>query len=197
MSRPRSDRPDALASKLAAAIDQLGRARRAARQSAATELGLTPLQVELIAVLANGTPPTPGVGSLAAELAVSQPTTTDSLRALAAKGLLERRPDPGDRRRSIHTLTPDGRRVARRLDQADDVLVEVIGAIAVADQAATLGVLLRLIAGLVDRGAIDVARTCLTCSFHRSSGGIDHCTLLDVDLSPSELRVNCPEHVAA
>lgn len=197
MSGASADRPDLLASKVVAAIEQLGRARRAERQMSATEHGLTPLQVDLLTVLANGRPPEPTVGSLAVELAVSQPTATDSLRTLVDKGLIERRPDPEDRRRSFHDLTGDGRRVFRQLSEGGDAVLDAIGNTTVAEQAATLEALLQLIAGLVDSGAVTVARNCLTCSFHRHDNGVHHCTLLDLDLPKPALRVNCADHVAA
>jgi DNA-binding MarR family transcriptional regulator len=192
-----ADRPDGLAAKVAAALDRLARARRLERQSTATRHGLTPLQLDLLTTLADGPPPEPTVGLLATEVAVTQPTATDSLRALADKALVERRPDPADRRRSTIELTAAGRRLARELSLGDDHLTAAIAALPTAVQEATLEALLSLIARLVDTGAIDVARTCYTCRYHRFDGTTHHCALLETDLPTAELRVNCPDHEAA
>lgn len=109
------DRPAALAARVGAALERLGRARRIHRQGVATAHGLTPLQLDLLATLADGPPPLPYVGELAAELGVAQPTVTDSLNALVRKGLVRRRRDDADARRSLLTLTRGGDRVVAEI----------------------------------------------------------------------------------
>jgi DNA-binding MarR family transcriptional regulator len=56
---------------------------------------------------------------LATLLAVDAPYTTVVVDDLESRGLVERRPDPDDRRRKIVAVTPAGRRVA---SQAADLL---------------------------------------------------------------------------
>lgn len=192
------DRPVDRAEKIAAAIDRLARAQRHARQRAATTEGVTLLQLELLLVLGDGPPPDPVVGRLALELGVTQPTVTDSLRALERKELVERWVDPDDARRTLVMLTARGRRVATRLRTADAELVAAIEALPPEHEDDMLEGLLTVIARLVETGGIDVARTCFTCRFHeRRPDGTHRCTLLEADLAPGELRVNCPEHVPA
>ena len=76
-------------------------------------------------------------------------------------------------------------------------LAEAIGQLPQQVQEATLEALLTVIARLVDDGTITVARTCITCRFHRHDGVSHHCNLLGIDLPTRELRVNCPEHQPA
>jgi DNA-binding MarR family transcriptional regulator len=194
---PGTDRPGDLPGKIVAALDRLARARRAGRQALATGRGLTPLQIDLLSVLAGGPPPAALVGLLAREVGVSQPTVTDSLRALENKGLVRRDADPRDSRRTMVALTTTGHQLAADLADTDDALAEVIGRLPQDVQEATLESLLTLIARLVDNGTITVARTCITCRFHRHDGTTHHCNLLGIDLPTRELRVNCPEHQPA
>lgn len=191
------DRPEGLAAKITAALDRLARARRLQRQSDATLHGVTPLQLDLLTILAEGPPPEPTVGLLATEVAVTQPTATDSLQALVSKGLVERRRDPTDRRRSWIELTAAGQELVGDLSRTDDDLTAAVASLPQPVQEATLEALLTLIARLVETGAIQTARTCLTCRYHQHDGRMHHCTLLGIDLPPADLRVNCPEHHAA
>lgn len=193
-----ADPPDELPVKIIAALDRLTRAQRAHRQATAERLGLTPLQIELLRTLAGGVPPVPVIGQLAAEVAVSQPTVTDSIRTLERKGLIVRRRDPDDARRTRVVLTAEGLEVSGAVVASDEPLVDAVAGLPRHQQENTLGTLLALIARLVETGTITVARTCLTCRFHESTGPTGHhCTLLASDLPLAELRVNCPEHQRA
>jgi DNA-binding MarR family transcriptional regulator len=68
-----------------------------------------------------------------------------ALNELAAKGLVDRSPDPSDRRRNIITLTPDG---SRHLRELDDVLAgiqdELLAPLAPAEREQLTGLLTRL-----------------------------------------------------
>jgi DNA-binding MarR family transcriptional regulator len=154
----------AVAAKIVAALDRLARGLRAHRQAVAAGLGLTPLQLELLAVVAAGPPPQPNVGPLAAELGIAQPTVTESLRVLETKGLLTRITDTADRRRTVVTLTDPGRHTVANIDIGEQRLRTAVAALDRGDQDATLEVLLDAIAALVGAGVI------------------------------TDLRVNCPEH---
>ncbi|HWL45635.1 MAG TPA: MarR family winged helix-turn-helix transcriptional regulator [Ilumatobacter sp.] len=190
------DQPDPLAGKIVVALDLLARARRTQRQATATHHGLTPLQLDLLAALADGPPPEPRVGMLATEVGVAQPTVTDSLNTLAGKGLVERRRADRGARQVAVGLTTEGRRVAEAA-RTDDGTAAVLAGLSPADQRAVFESLLTLIARLADAGAIDVARTCPTCRYHRHDGRTHRCALLDIDLAVADLRVNCPDHQTA
>ncbi|MCC7076855.1 MAG: winged helix-turn-helix transcriptional regulator [Acidimicrobiia bacterium] len=191
------DRPEALAEKVLAALDRLARAHRINRQANAGAHGLSPLQVELLTTLAEGPPPRAHVGPLAAEIGVTQPTATDSLASLEQKGLVTRRRDTADSRRTSCQLTPAGRRLARNLDRADTGFVTAIEALPRDTQADMLEALLNLIAHLVGTGAIAISRTCFTCHHYQRKGTTHTCTLIGADLAAADLRVNCPEHQPA
>lgn len=86
------------------------------RAEVAAQLGMSFIRVKALGKLA-GAPMT--MRDLAALLAVDAPYTTVVVDDLESRGLVERRPDPQDRRRKIVAVTPAGRRLARR---AGDVL---------------------------------------------------------------------------
>lgn len=187
-----------VAEKLVAALDRLARAQRQQRQAAASRLGITPLQGELLKTLGEGPPPTALVGLLARELAVSQPTVTDSLTTLERKGLITRSRSAQDQRRTRLELTDAGREMVEALAEAEADVVKAVSSLATEQQEAAYAHLLTLIERFVRADLIDVARTCLTCKYMAASANGDrHCRLLNVPLPDAALRVNCPEHEQA
>lgn len=196
MSTPTPGRSDDVTDKIVAALDRIARGVRTHRQSVATGVGLTPLQLELLRTIASGPPPRPTPGALATELGVSQPTVTDSIAALERKGHVVRRPDPADRRRSHVVVTRSGAQLVERAERADVVLREMFAELDDADRERLLGVLLDSITALLDADVITVARTCPTCRFFEP-GPVEgaRCNLLDTTLAPAALRVNCAEHL--
>lgn len=181
--------------KLLAAGERLGRAVRVAKQQAANRHRLTPLQVDVVGLLAKGRGLR--VGEIAAELDVTQPTVSDSINALVEKGFVGRDRDPNDRRASIVGLTESGDLLAH------DLAAE-LAPLAAADpdtpdhaKAIALRVLLTEIRRLHLANVITVDRSCLTCRHYNHSTRPAHCLLLDRPLVDADLRVDCPEHQPA
>ncbi|MGH9062514.1 MAG: MarR family winged helix-turn-helix transcriptional regulator [Acidimicrobiales bacterium] len=103
--------------------------RVAARLSRQVELALAEVelslpQYRLLFLLAEGRI---AASALADRLAVSRPSVTAVVDGLVSRGLVERQPDPDDRRLVRHELTPAGRGA---LDAADTAVDERLRAIA-------------------------------------------------------------------
>ena len=189
------------ATKLAAALDQLARARRLHRQGIATARGLSPLQLDIMQALVAGGPSAGAVGSLARELGVSQPTMSDAVKALERKSLVARSTQAGGRPRGLLTVTDAGVTAAAFEDPVVAIARDLPAAGSFYNyfdsREDLLAATLAIIAGLLELGVITVARNCLTCSFHRHDAGGHHCQLLEIDLAPADLRVTCPDHEPA
>lgn len=84
----------------------LQRARSRASQHHAP---LTPSQYYLLTALSSE--PGLGVGEMAAAAGCASPTATRMLDGLERDGVVVRQPSPADRRRTIVSLTPRGRRL--------------------------------------------------------------------------------------
>ena len=77
---------------------------------------LTPSAFDVLATLRRSAPPQGlTLGELAALMAITPPAVTKRVDALAARGLLERLPDPADRRAIRARLTAVGRECVDRL----------------------------------------------------------------------------------
>jgi DNA-binding MarR family transcriptional regulator len=183
--------------KLLAATERLGRALRAARQHLATRHRVSLLQLQVLELLADQRPRR--VGELAAELDVSQPTTSDALATLSTKGLVARLPHPTDARVGIVALTDAGANLAGLIAVELAPLVAGDDATTDDDHATALRVLLTEISRLQHAGIITINRSCLTCQHYRPSTtpAPAHCHLLDQPLADRDLRVDCPEYANA
>ena len=162
--------------------------------------GLTPTQAQILIHLAQRGPAR--VTAVADEIAVTQPTASDSVTALVRKGLIEKRPDPEDARAVRLHPTPKGRRAADALTLWPDALLAAADTLAPDEQAAFLKGLTKMIRRLQSDGAIPVQRMCATCRHFRPNVHADrtkphHCAFVDAAFGDAALRLDCGDHEAA
>lgn len=188
-----------LDARIAAALAKLALAGRHALGRRAAARSLSAIQSLVLDRLARLGPAQ--VGELAAQLSVTAPTISDSIAALERKGLAFRRAVAADARRVEVRLTPRGRRLASGQAEWPEVFQAAVAELRPGEKAVVLGLLLRVIARLVEDGVVRDARMCVTCEHfrpneHARRAQPHHCALVDLPLSDEHLRVDCPDHVA-
>ena len=80
------------------------------------DLGLSPAETNVLACLSEAEPPT--IRRVSEATAQPPSTLTGLLDRLERRGLIERRPNPRDRRSTLVVLTRDGRSASRRVSAA-------------------------------------------------------------------------------
>src|SRR5215207_11563986 len=163
--------------------------------------GLTPTQGQVLALL-RANPDGLRLGALAGQLGVTAATTSDSVTALRRKGLVDKLPLAGDGRAVLVRLPPAGVREAAAAAAWPDFLLEAVGELSDAEQAAFLRGLVTMIRTLQTRGRIPVARMCVSCRFFQPFRHPDgrlphHCAFVDAPFGDGGLRLDCPDHDAA
>lgn len=166
---------------------------------AATAHGLTPTQAEILQRIAQRPE---RASDLAAHLGVTAATVSDSVAALRAKGLVDRSPDPVDRRAWQLVPTEAGRQLLGRFPAGSGQLLGAIAGLPEADRTALHRALIRLIRALQEARAIQVQRMCATCRHFRPHAHVDagaphHCDFVDAAFADAELRLDCGEHEMA
>lgn len=143
------ERPDVdvSAMQVLSRVSRLARHLDRARKQAFAAHDLETWEFDVLAALRrSGRPYDLTPGRLVAETLVTSGTMTNRVDRLAARGLVERRPDPDDRRGVLVSLTASGRRA---VDAAlDELLVherEILGALDTAE-ATRLADALRMLA---------------------------------------------------
>lgn len=92
-------------------ISRLARHLDLARRAAFTAHGIESWEFDVLAALRRaGAPYELSPGRLLRETLVTSGTMTNRVDRLASRGLVERHPDPADRRGVLVRLTPDGKR---------------------------------------------------------------------------------------
>ena len=185
---------------LAAGLGRIAAFIRMAGWREAEPLGLTPTQTACLSQLAaRGAS---RVTALARLLGVTQPTASDAVAALERKGLVERRPDPGDGRATCVHLTAAGAQMARRTSEPPAPLVQALSTLSPQERAGMQLALAGTILSLQRQGAIEPQRLCLTCRFFRPYVHSDaqkphHCAFVDAAFGDASLRLDCADHEEA
>lgn len=136
-------------------ISRLAKAHKRIRDSAFAEHGLDGWEFDVLSALRrSGQPYELSPGQLVAETLVTSGTMTTRVDRLITRGLVERRPDPHDRRGVLVQLTPAGRDV---VDGALSSLLEhehqLVAALTGEDRTALPGALRRLLLVSTDHAA--------------------------------------------
>jgi DNA-binding MarR family transcriptional regulator len=191
---------DKLADKLASGLAKIGLVMRHHAHKAADHAGLSPTQAQVLAVL-NARPHADGptMSQIAAELAITPATLSDSVAALERKGLVARVRDTHDARIVRLSLTPAGARHARDNAGWPDVLLAALDSLSDDERAVFTRALIKMIHSLQQAGQVPTARMCPTCTYfrpnaHASTERPHHCAYVDAPLAELDLRLDCPEH---
>lgn len=195
----KSDLP--LVEKLAHALNRVQVAMRADSWEVFGQNDLNPTQGQILVLIEKR-----GAGlrltEIAGELAVSAPTVSESVAALAEKGYVKKVKAKGDARAITVSLTSAGEVLVRRLDNLGGTIATVLSSLPPTEQLGLYRTLLRMIRELQTAGKIPVARMCVTCRYFRPRVHDDdeqphHCALVDESFGDRGLRSDCPEHEMA
>jgi DNA-binding MarR family transcriptional regulator len=149
--------PEELVASTAFLLKRLGFAAKDQAMEAYARAGLNPYHHAVLAVLDEGSRETQG--AIADALGYDRGQLVGLLDELEERGLVERRRDPGDRRRHLVRLTPAGRRVLGRLRTlARRLENEFLASLDGAERAQLHALLLRLAQQHVPRCASDAPR---------------------------------------
>lgn len=189
----------AIEQRLATGLHKIGLAVRHQERQLAQAEGLSPTQAQILALLFEEGDRT--ATDLSAALGVSLPTVSDSVGALVAKGLVEKRPDPTHHRAVRLILTRAGRAGARDAAGWPEFLSPALGTLSDQQQEQLLSLVMLVIRAMQENGQVPLQRMCLTCTHFRPNVHAGkrphHCTLVDAPMAAGHLRLVCDEHVAA
>ncbi len=195
-ANPWADTPP-LADRTADALERVATFVRIAEWDAAGRLGLKPAQLRALRVLAAHPGPA-RLSFVADRMGVAVASASDTVRALAERGLVDKGRDPSDRRAAAVRLTADGVAALAEADAPAAGLAHAVAGLDAPSQEALFGALVAVVAALRRSGLVPEVRMCTLCRFFDRDGapdvGAHRCALLDVALPAELLRIDCPEY---
>jgi len=185
--------------QIATAFERIALFWRSNQWSVAKEYGLNPSQGDVLQRISRQPE---RAANLAQRLGVTQASLSDTISALVAKGLAERRPDPGDGRARRIEATGQGRALAAVMPDVPEPLDAAIARLGDADRGALLRTLSLIIRSLQEAEAIPIQQMCLTCRHFRPHVHDDparphHCGFVDAAFGDGCLRLDCADHETA
>lgn len=182
-----------LASKIAAALERISHAYRKLLWEHAKELGLSPIQIQILIFVKYHAEARCNVSYLAREFEVTKPTISDAIRVLANKELIERKPSAEDKRSYAIALSPEGNRIVEQVEHYAGPVSSSIEQASEEQQKAIFSFLSGLIKQLHQTGVLTVQRNCYSCRFFQPGEKVPYCKLLQLPLREEDIRIDCPE----
>lgn len=188
--------------RIVATLERLSQVFRARLREEARRRNLSPIQAQFLIHRLHHDVELRRVSQLAREFDLTPATVSEAIASLESKELVRREQGPEDRRVVTLRLTPDGEKLATTLSKWADPVKEHLERFTQEEREAAMCFLMDLAGSLQRSGLITVARMCVTCRFfrqdiHPGNASPHHCSLLNVPLGSHNLRIDCPEHVAA
>jgi DNA-binding MarR family transcriptional regulator len=198
--KPWHDTP-VISERIVSAISRLGTVLRSSAWEYGTTQGLNPAQLEILNIL-GARKDAVRLSWLATQLGVTAASASDSIGALIAKGMVEKRRAADDGRAVAIRLTHSGKLLTAKLDEVMGFAVKAVDKLPENTQQALFQSLLLLIGQLQQAEQFPQSRACVSCKhFAVNVHPLDkhaphHCRFVDAPLPKSMLRLDCGEHDA-
>lgn len=158
--------------------------------------GITPTQSDILTLLSTRQEAL-RLSVIAEQLAISAATASEAVSTLVAKGLVEKVRASDDRRAVALSLSKKGKELAASGGESGGLLAMSLQALTPEDKSTLLGLIVKIIRDMQERGAISTQRMCVTCGYYQphDDAQLPHfCHLVGAPFADRHLRLDCPEH---
>lgn len=188
-----------IAERIATGLHKIGLAMKQQAWQQANDDGVSATQGQILAALVTEGPLSGK--ELGQRLGLKLPTISDSVRALVAKGLATKSPDPRHPRAKLVSPTRKGLALGSRARSWPEFMAGAIAGLSPEEQRAFFAGVVKMIRTLQEQGLVPISGMCLTCTHFRPNvhGGASphHCALVDAPFATHQLRLDCAEHEIA
>ena len=182
------------ASKIVAGLERLSEVFKVLLWDKAKEVGLSPIQIQILIFVAFHKPVLCNVSHLAKEFNVTKPTISDAIKVLDKKGLIVKDYSSPDSRSYTIMLSDQGKEMVAETNDFARPLKAQVDNLDDSELTQLFDTLGRLIYKLHQHGVLEVQRICYGCKFYELNGQGHYCNLLKTSLLKEAIRVDCPEY---
>jgi DNA-binding MarR family transcriptional regulator len=185
--------------KIIASIERLSTVFRTTLQERSNELGLSPLQIQIILFVAYHERESCSVSAMAQEFAVKKPTISDAVRVLLEKKLLVKKQNTADARAFTVQLSAKGKKLIGSLSGLTSFFLASMESMEEEEITCVWNGILVLMKHLQASNMIPV-RMCYSCQHFgkdHEKGSPHYCNLMSGPLTLNDIRIDCAEHVLA
>ena len=182
-----------VSSKIVVALQRISEAFKTLLWDKAKQLGLSPIQIQILLFVDNHKDALCHVSHLADEFNVTKPTISDAVRVLNNKGFIEKGYSTSDSRSYTIQLTALGKGIVTETETFANSIQSTINTIDSNAQEALFEALSNVIYKLNQNGILTVQRTCFGCNYYAKSDDKHFCNLLNKPLLDKDIRLDCPE----
>ena len=185
-----------LVAKTVVGLERISEAFKVLLWEKAKQLGLSPIQIQILLFVSNHKRELCKVSHLANEFNITKPTVSDAVRSLAMKQLISKDHSTQDSRSFAIQLTQSGKQIVTQTQHFASPMLNQLGGIAANDLEHLFTILSKLIYQLNQNGILTVQRTCYACNYYKPAGKHHFCNLLNKELKNTDIRLDCEEFEA-
>ena len=187
---------NSISNKIVAGLERISEAFKALLWQKAKQLGLSPIQIQILIFVAYHKSELCNVSHLAKEFNITKPTISDAIGALDKRELIVKDYSSSDSRSYTILLSDTGKDIVAKTEDFADPLKMQLTNIKQNDLENLFGTMTKLIYQLNHNGILTVQRTCYGCKFYNHSAERDYCSLLNKELLNNDIRIDCAEFEA-
>ena len=182
-----------LSSKIVVGLERISEAFKVLLWEHAKTIGLSPIQIQILIFVAHHKQLYCNVSHLAKEFNVTKPTISDAVKVLVKKMFINKEYSSEDSRSYSIFLTQKGKDCVSQIETFANPIRSQLIKLPSDELEELYQSITTLIYGLNKSGYLSVQRMCYACEFYERTSDAHFCNFLNTNLSPTEIRVDCPE----
>ncbi len=180
-------------SKILVGLGRISEAFKSLLWDHAKEIGLSPIQIQILIFLRYHKNELSTVSYLAKEFNITKATISDAIKSLEKKAYVFKDFSESDKRSYTIKLSELGFKIVRETDKYAKPVESLIDKLSVENKNHLLASILEIVNGLNKAEVLTVQRSCYICKFYELSKSTQHCNFLNKKLKTTDIRLDCAE----